>query len=87
MLAAKAALRQEVWAALTAAGVARFPGAAGRIQLHRGGGRGGSGWRVPGPVADLKDRVVGRNPAQLSFRGVGLTPPKNTPTSAFHRRR
>jgi 5-formyltetrahydrofolate cyclo-ligase len=31
MLAAKAALRDQVWAALTAARVARFPGAAGRI--------------------------------------------------------
>ncbi|WP_260728318.1 5-formyltetrahydrofolate cyclo-ligase [Dactylosporangium roseum] len=31
LLAAKAALREEVWAALSAARVARFPGAAGRI--------------------------------------------------------
>jgi 5-formyltetrahydrofolate cyclo-ligase len=31
LLAAKAALREEVWAALTSAKVARFPGAAGRI--------------------------------------------------------
>src|SRR5499427_7063316 len=31
LLAAKAALRDEVWASLTAARVARFPGAAGRI--------------------------------------------------------
>jgi 5-formyltetrahydrofolate cyclo-ligase len=31
LLAAKAALREEVWSALTAARVARFPGAAGRI--------------------------------------------------------
>ncbi|HEX6310355.1 MAG TPA: 5-formyltetrahydrofolate cyclo-ligase [Acidimicrobiia bacterium] len=31
LLAAKAALRDEVWAALRAAGVARFPGAEGRI--------------------------------------------------------
>jgi 5-formyltetrahydrofolate cyclo-ligase len=31
LLAAKAALRDEVWAALTAARAARFPGAAGRI--------------------------------------------------------
>ncbi|MGC9669426.1 5-formyltetrahydrofolate cyclo-ligase [Planosporangium sp. 12N6] len=31
LLAAKAGLREEVWAALTAARVARFPGAAGRI--------------------------------------------------------
>ena len=36
MLAAKAALRQEVWAALTAAHVTRFPGAAGRIPNFTG---------------------------------------------------
>ena len=36
VLAAKAALRQELWAALTAARVARFPGAAGRIPNFTG---------------------------------------------------
>jgi 5-formyltetrahydrofolate cyclo-ligase len=36
LLAAKAALRDEVWAALTAARVARFPGAAGRISNFAG---------------------------------------------------
>ena len=36
VLAAKAALRQEVWASLTAAHVARFPGAAGRIPNFTG---------------------------------------------------
>jgi 5-formyltetrahydrofolate cyclo-ligase len=36
VLAAKAALRDEVWAALTAARVARFPGAAGRIPNFTG---------------------------------------------------
>ncbi len=36
MLAAKAALRQEVWAAMRAARVARFPGAAGRIPNFTG---------------------------------------------------
>jgi 5-formyltetrahydrofolate cyclo-ligase len=36
VLAAKAALRAEVWAALTAARVARFPGAAGRIPNFSG---------------------------------------------------
>src|ERR1700760_4322498 len=35
-LAAKAALRDEVWSALTAAHVARFPGAAGRIPNFTG---------------------------------------------------
>ena len=36
LLAAKAALRQEVWAAMTGARVARFPGAAGRIPNFTG---------------------------------------------------
>jgi 5-formyltetrahydrofolate cyclo-ligase len=36
LLAAKAALRQEVWSAMTAARVARFPGAAGRIPNFTG---------------------------------------------------
>ena len=36
MLAAKAALRQEVWSAMRAAKVARFPGAAGRIPNFTG---------------------------------------------------
>ncbi|MCU1661687.1 MAG: 5-formyltetrahydrofolate cyclo-ligase [Pseudonocardia sp.] len=36
MLAAKAALRDEVWAALTEAGVARFPGARNRISNFTG---------------------------------------------------
>src|SRR6201997_3500629 len=36
VLAAKAALREEVWAAMTAAHVARFPGAAGRIPNFTG---------------------------------------------------
>lgn len=36
VLAAKAALREEVWSALAAAGVARFPGAAGRIPNFTG---------------------------------------------------
>src|SRR5271166_6432502 len=36
LLAAKAALREDVWEALTAARVARFPGAAGRIPNFTG---------------------------------------------------
>ena len=36
MLAAKAALREEVWSAMRAAKVARFPGAAGRIPNFSG---------------------------------------------------
>src|ERR1700735_2202655 len=36
VLAAKAALRQEIWSAMSAAKVARFPGAAGRIPNFTG---------------------------------------------------
>ena len=36
ILAAKAALRQEIWSAMSAAKVARFPGAAGRIPNFTG---------------------------------------------------
>ncbi len=36
VLAAKAALRQEIWSAMSAARVARFPGAAGRIPNFTG---------------------------------------------------
>jgi 5-formyltetrahydrofolate cyclo-ligase len=36
VLAAKAALRQEIWSAMRAAKVARFPGAAGRIPNFTG---------------------------------------------------
>src|SRR5271156_3996906 len=36
VLAAKAALRLEIWSAMTAAKVARFPGAAGRIPNFTG---------------------------------------------------
>src|SRR6202162_2452113 len=36
VLAAKAALRQEVWSAMRAAKVARFPGAAGRVPNFTG---------------------------------------------------
>jgi 5-formyltetrahydrofolate cyclo-ligase len=36
VLAAKAALRQEVWSAMRTAKVARFPGAAGRIPNFTG---------------------------------------------------
>src|SRR6202035_3613646 len=36
VLSAKAALRQEVWSAMRAAKVARFPGAAGRIPNFTG---------------------------------------------------
>ena len=52
LLAAKAALREEVWEALTKAGVARFPGADGRIPNFTGaeaaaeGLRGTDAWQA-----------------------------------------
>ena len=56
LLAAKAALRQEVWAAMRAAKVARFPGAAGRIPNFTGAEaaaerlRGLPAWQAAGTV-------------------------------------
>src|SRR6266566_5132381 len=56
LLAAKAALRQEVWTAMRAAKVARFPGAAGRIPNFTGAEaaaerlRGLPAWQAAGTV-------------------------------------
>jgi 5-formyltetrahydrofolate cyclo-ligase len=56
LLAAKAALRQEVWSAMRAARVARFPGAAGRIPNFTGAEaaaqrlRGEPAWQAAGTV-------------------------------------
>jgi 5-formyltetrahydrofolate cyclo-ligase len=56
LLAAKAALRQEVWSAMRAAKVARFPGAAGRIPNFTGAEaaaerlRGLPAWREAGAM-------------------------------------
>jgi 5-formyltetrahydrofolate cyclo-ligase len=43
VLAAKAALRQEMWSEMRAARVARFPGAAGRIPNFTGAEAGAGG--------------------------------------------
>src|SRR6516165_730179 len=72
MLAAKAALRQEVWSQMSAARVARFPGAAGRIPNFTGAEaaaerlRGMDVWRAA--------RTVKANPdsAQLPVRQRAL---------------
>src|SRR5260370_42462592 len=56
LLAAKAALRQEVWSAMRAAKVARFPGAAGRIPNFTGAEaaaerlRGLPAWQAAGTI-------------------------------------
>ncbi|MET7403363.1 5-formyltetrahydrofolate cyclo-ligase [Dactylosporangium sp. NPDC005572] len=72
LLAAKAALREEVWAALTAARVARFPGARGRITNFTGAEaaaerlRGTAEWASAGTVKANPDS------AQLPVRQRAL---------------
>lgn len=72
VLAAKAALRQEVWSAMRAARVARFPGAAGRIPNFTGAEaaaerlRGTAAWREAGTVKANPDS------AQLPVRQRAL---------------
>src|SRR6202046_3034339 len=61
VLAAKAALRQEVWSAMRAAKVARFPGAEGRIPNFTGAEaaaellRGTAGWQAARTVKSNPD--------------------------------
>jgi 5-formyltetrahydrofolate cyclo-ligase len=72
VLAAKAALRQEVWSAMRAAKVARFPGAAGRIPNFTGAEaaaerlRGLDAWQAAGAVKSNPDS------AQLPVRQRAL---------------
>jgi 5-formyltetrahydrofolate cyclo-ligase len=72
VLAAKAALRQEVWAAMRAAGVARFPGAAGRIPNFSGAEAAAERLRAT-PIWQAADTVKA-NPdsAQLPVRQRAL---------------
>jgi len=60
LLAAKAALRTEVWSALRAAGVARFPGAEGRIPSFTGAEAAAE--RLRGEAAWRRARTVKANP-------------------------
>jgi 5-formyltetrahydrofolate cyclo-ligase len=72
LLAAKAALRQEVWSAMRAAKVARFPGAAGRIPNFTGAEaaaerlRGLPAWQAAGTLKSNPDS------AQLPVRQRAL---------------
>jgi 5-formyltetrahydrofolate cyclo-ligase len=72
LLAAKAALRQEIWSAMRAAKVARFPGAAGRIPNFTGAEaaaerlRGTPGWQAAGTLKANPDS------AQLPVRQRAL---------------
>ncbi len=72
LLAAKAALRREVWAAMSAARVARFPGAAGRIPNFTGAEA--AAGRLRGTAAWQAARTVKANPdaAQWPVRQRGL---------------
>ena len=60
LLAAKRELREEVWSALTAAGGARFPGAAGRIPNFVGAEAAAE--RLRGVPAWKRARTVKANP-------------------------
>ena len=60
VLAAKAARREEVWAALTEAGAARFPGARGRIPNFVGAEAAAE--RLRGTAAWTRARTVKSNP-------------------------
>ena len=72
MLAAKAALRQEVWSAMRAARVARFPGAEGRIPNFTGAEAAAE--RLRGTDAWQAARTLKANPdsAQLPVRQRAL---------------
>src|SRR5690348_7277799 len=72
VLAAKAALRDEVWSAMQAAKVARFPGAPGRIPNFTGAERAAE--RLRGLPAWQAARSVKANPdsAQLPVRQRAL---------------
>ena len=72
VLAAKAALRQEVWGAMRAAKVARFPGAAGRIPNFSGAEAAAE--RLRGTAEWRATRALKANPdsAQLPVRQRAL---------------
>ena len=72
VLAAKAALRQEVWGAMRAAKVARFPGAAGRIPNFSGAEAAAE--RLRGTAAWRATHALKANPdsAQLPVRQRAL---------------
>jgi len=72
LLAAKAALRDQVWAAMTAARVAQFPGAAGRIPNFAGAE--GAAERLRGLPEWQDARTLKANPdsAQLPVRQRAL---------------
>jgi 5-formyltetrahydrofolate cyclo-ligase len=72
LLAAKAALREQVWAALSAAKVARFPGAAGRISNFVGAEAAAERLRATPEWADAGTLKSNPDSAQLPVRQRAL---------------
>jgi 5-formyltetrahydrofolate cyclo-ligase len=72
LLAAKAALREEVWEALRAAKVARFPGAAGRIPNFTGAEAAAERLRAQRPWKDAATVKANPDSPQLRVRQRAL---------------
>jgi len=72
LLAAKAALRQEVWSQLSAARVARFPGAAGRIPNFTGAEAAAARLRATGEWQAAGTMKANPDSAQLPVRQRAL---------------
>jgi 5-formyltetrahydrofolate cyclo-ligase len=72
LLAAKAALREEVWGALTAARAARFPGAKGRIPNFVGAEAAAERLRATPAWADARTLKSNPDSAQLPVRQRAL---------------
>ncbi len=72
VLAAKAALRDEVWAAMSAARVARFPGAAGRIPNFTGAEAAAERLRTLPGWRDARTLKANPDSAQLPVRQRAL---------------
>ena len=72
MLAAKAALREEVWSAMRAAKVARFPGAAGRIPNFTGAEAAAERLRGMPPWRAARTLKANPDSAQLPVRQRAL---------------
>src|SRR5262245_3319119 len=91
VLAAKAALRQEVWSAMSAAKVARFPGAAGRIPNFVGAEaaaerlRATDVWRGAGTVKANPDsaQLPGRQRALEDGKPVYMAVPRLAEAEPF----
>jgi 5-formyltetrahydrofolate cyclo-ligase len=72
VLAAKAAMRQEVWAEMTAARLARFPGAAGRIPNFAGAEAAAERLRATAVWQDASTVKANPDSAQLPVRQRAL---------------